>query len=582
MERKLAAIVSADVEGFSRIVGLDEAGTLARLREIHRKAIDPPLARYGGRVVKTMGDGLLLDFGSAVNAVACVVEIQRSVAVAGADVGADRRIAIRFGIHIGDIVIDGEDILGDGVNIAARLQALAESGGVCVSGAVMDEVRARLPYRFIDEGEQMLKNITRPVHAFRLVIEDAVPAPPASAAFAARPVVAVLPFDNMSGDPAEDYFVEGLTEEIITTLSYWRWFPAIARNSTFVYKGRPKNVGQIGRELGVAYLLEGSARRGGNRVRVTAQLVETATGHHLWAERFDRDIADIFAVQEEIAQRVVVSVEPEVNRAERQRALRTRPENLSAWDLALKALSLQERMSRAGHRQARETLDHALKLDPGLGLAWSLLSLCHYHEGILGWAENRTSALLASRDAAQHAIELDELDWLGQALYGMGHLWIKRDHAAALESQERAVSLNPSAPLGRHFLACIHEFSGRPAEALPHIDAVLRLDPRYRFGPLAIADKALCYFLMGDFVASYACAEKAVRLQPVNVRAHQRLVAALSALGRNDEAIVTAAELRRLQPDLSLDYVETTYPFQFSVERDRFIAALRAAGLLDS
>ncbi len=580
MKRKLAAIVSADVAGFSRLVGLDEAGTLARLKELHRAAIDPPLAQYGGRIVKTMGDGLLLDFGSAVDAVACAVEIQRRVAAAGADLGADQRIAFRFGIHIGDIVIDGEDILGDGVNIAARLQALADPGGICISGAVMDEVRARLPHRFVDEGEQVLKNIARPVRMFRLAIEKAVP-PAASAAFTARPAVAVLPFDNMSGDPAEDYFVDGLTEEIIATLSYWRWFPVIARNSTFVYKGRPKNAGQIGRELGVAYLVEGSARRGANRVRITAQLIETATGHHLWAERFDRDIADIFAVQEEIAERVVVSIEPEIHRAEKQRALRTRPENLSAWDFALKALSLQERMSRAGHREARETLGRALALDPELSFAWSLVSLCHYHEGILGWADDRATALLASRDAAQRAIELDELDWLGHALYGMGHLWTERDHAAALESQERAVSLNPSAPLGRYFLACVHEFSGRPAEALPHIDALLRLDPRYRFGSLAIADKALCYFLMGDFAAAHACAEKAVRLQPVNVRARQRLVAALSALGRKDEALAAAAELRRLQPDFSLDYVETTYPFQLSVERERFVAALRGAGLLE-
>jgi adenylate cyclase len=581
MERKLAAIVSADVEGFSRLVGLDEAGTLERLKEIRRSAIDQPLTRYGGRVVKTMGDGLLLDFASAVNAVACAVEIQRRVAETGMDVAADRRIAFRFGIHLGDIVIDGEDILGDGVNIAARLQALADPGGVCVSGAVMDEVCARLPHRFIDEGERLLKNIARPVRMFRLVVEDALP-PPASAAFAARPAIAVLPFDNMSGDPAEDYFVDGLTEEIIATLSYWRWFPVIARNSTFVYKGKPKNAVQIGKELGVAYLVEGSARRGGNRVRITAQLIDTANGHHLWAERFDRDIADIFAVQEEIAERVVVSIEPEIHRAEKQRALRTRPDNLGAWDFALKALSLQERMSRAGHREARETLDHALALDPGLGFAWSLLALCHYHEGILGWADNRAAALLASRDAAQRATELDALDWLGHALYGMGRLWTERDHAAALEGQERAVSLNPSAPLGRHFLACVLEFSGRPAEALPHIDAVLRLDPRYRFASLAIADMALCHFLLGDFSASHACAEKAVRLQPVNVRARQRLVAALGALGRNEEAIAAAAELRRLQPDLSLDYVETTYPFQSSTERERFVAALRGAGLLES
>jgi adenylate cyclase len=541
MERKLAAIAAADVEGFSRLVGLDEAGILVRLKEIRRLAIEPQLARHGGRIVKTMGDGLLLDFASAVNAVACAVEIQRHVTEVEMEVGAERRIAFRFGIHLGDIVIDGDDILGDGVNIAARLQALAPPGGLCISGAVMDEVRARLPHRFVDEGDQTLKNIARPVRMFRLLEENAdALLSPASAAFTARPAVAVLPFDNMSGDPAEDYFVDGLTEEIIATLSYWRWFPVIARNSTFVYKGKPKNAAQIGKELGVAYLVEGSARRGGSRVRITAQLIDAASGHHLWAERFDREIADIFALQEEIAERVVVSIEPEIHRAEKQRALRTRPEHLGAWDFALKALSLQERMSRSGHKEARETLHHALTLDPALGFAWSLLALCHYHEGILGWADDRGAALLTSRVAAQRAIELDELDWLGHALYGMGRLWTERDHATALEGQQRAVSLNPSAPLGRHFLACVLEFSGRPGEALPHLDAVLRLDPRYRFASLAIADKALCHFLLGDFASSHACAEKAVRLQPVNVRARQRLVAALSALGRNEEAAAAA------------------------------------------
>jgi adenylate cyclase len=581
MERKLAAIIAADVVGYSRLIGLDEAGTLMALKEVRQTVIDPVLATHGGRVVKTMGDGLLIEFPSAVNAVQCAVEMQAGLAEQGKTEPADRRIVFRMGIHVGDIVIDGDDILGDGVNIAARLETIADPGGLCLSSAVVEHVRDRLPYAFEDLGEQALKNIARRVHVFRLAgTRDAPAASTAVLAFTARSAVAVLPFDNMSGDPAEDYFVDGLTEDIITTLSYWRWFPVIARNSTFAYKGKPKNAADVGKELGAAYLVEGSARRGGDRVRITAQLIDAATGHHLWAERYERDMADVFAVQEEIAERVVVSIEPEIHRAEKERALRTRPEHLGAWDFALKALSLQERMSRIGHNQAREMLAHALTLDPGSAFAWSMLSLCHYHEGILGWAQDRTAALKASLEAAERAIELDELDWLGHALQGMGRLWTQRDHAAALDGQERAVTLNPSAPLARHFLACVLEFSGRPADAIPHLEAVLRLDPRYRFASLALADQALCRFLLGDLDASRACAEKAVRLQPANVRARQRLVVALSSLGLDLEARAAAAELTRLQPDLTLDYIDTTYPFQSGAERERFVTAMQRVGLL--
>ena len=579
MERKLAAILAADIVGYSRLVGLDEVGTVAAVAALRTEAIEPLVGAKGGRIVKTMGDGLLMEFASAVNAVDCAVAIGRRVAERARGVAEDRRIIFRMGIHVGDVIVAGDDILGDGVNIAARLEGIAAPGEIRLSAAAVDQVRDRVAYHFEDLGEQPLKNLTRPVRVFRLL--DMSPAAAGEAlAFTARPAVAVLPFDNMSGDPAEDYFVDGLTEDIITTLAYWRWFPVIARNSTFVYKGKPKHATAIGKELGAAYLVEGSARRGGNRVRITVQLIDAASGHHLWAERFERDLADVFAVQEEIAERVVVSIEPAIQRAEKERAQRMRPEHLGAWDYALRALALQERMSRAGHKEARAALAQALRLDPASAFAWSLLSLCHYHEGILGWAEDRGAALKVSLDAAQHAIEIDERDWLGQALEGMGRLWTERDHPAALERQELAVTLNPSAPLARHFLGCVLEFYSRPAEAIPHLQAVMRLDPRYRFGSLCLADEALCQFLLGDLAAAHGLAEKAVRLQPANVRARQRLVAVLAAQGLDDKARAEAAELTRLQPDFSLDYIETTYPFAAAEEREAFVAAIRRAGLL--
>jgi TolB-like protein len=300
----------------------------------------------------------------------------------------------------------------------------------------------------------------------------------------------VLPFDNLSKDLAEDYFVEGLTEDITTALAYWRWSLVVARNSTFVYKGKPKNVTEIGHELDAAYLVEGSARRSGEHVRITVQLIEGATGHHLFAERYDRKIADVFIVQDEIAERIVASIEPKIHRAEARRASHKHPSDLSAWDHALKALSLQERMTLAGHAEARNHLKLALQIDPSSARAWSLLSLCRYHEGILGWV-NRADALKSSFEAAEQAVLCDDREWLAQGLWGMGRLWTERDFQSALDGVEQAVALNPSAPLARHFLACILEFTGHPGEALPHLEALPRLDPHYRFRSLAIADQSL-------------------------------------------------------------------------------------------
>ena len=404
----------------------------------------------------------------------------------------------------------------------------------------------------------------------------------ATPALSDKPSIAVMPFENMSGDPEQEYFADGMVEEIITTLSYWRWFPVIARNSTFAYKRKPKNATEIGRELGASYLVEGGVRRVGNRVRITAQLTEVSTGRQLWADRFERDLDSVFSLQEEIAECVVVNIEPEIHQAERQRVQRTRPENLGAWDYSLKALSLLERMNRASHEEARGLLEKSVALDPHSAYAWSMLALCHYHEGILGWKKDRASALKASLQAAEQAVQNDDRDWLGHALRGMGLLWTERDFATALEEQERAVSLNPSAPLARHCLACVFEFSRRPAEAIPHIDALLRLDPHYRFASLAHADVSLCQFLLDQPEAAWSAAVKAVRLQTGNVRARQRLVAALSALGRAEEARAAAAELIRLQPDFGIDYIDTTYPFQAADDRLRFVEALQRAGLLSN
>jgi adenylate cyclase len=583
MERRLAAIVAADVVGYSRLMGEDEPGTLSAVGHLRKAVIDPAVAAHGGRVVKAMGDGFLLDFASAVEAVECALQIQLRVAQMGCQTKAEQKIELRIGVNVGDIMVEDGDVFGDGVNVAARLEGLADPGGVLLSGSAYDQVRDRLQQVFEDIGEQSLKNIARPVRVFRLLLDRRAKPKPSKVQgeFGDLRAVAVLPFDNLSKDPAEDYFVDGLTEDIITALAYWRWFPVVARNSTFAYRGKPKNVTEIGRELGAAYVVEGSARRFGEQVRITIQLIEAATGHHLFAERYDRSMADVFIMQEEIAERIVLSIEPEIHRAEARRAARKHPSDLGAWDHALKALSLQERMTPAGHAEARSHLKISLAIDPTSARAWSLLSLCHYHEGILGWVEPRADALQSSLEAAEMAVARDDREWLAQGLWGMGRLWTARDFSSALEGAERAVALNPSAPLARHFLACVLEFSGRPADALPHLEAILRLDPRYRFRSLALADQSLCHLLLGNLDDAISIAETAVRVQPGNVRARQRLVAGLSLRGFDDRARIAATDLSRLQPTLDIAYIDDTYPFMLSDERDRFLGALRAAALLE-
>jgi adenylate cyclase len=581
MERRLSAIVAIDVVGYSRLMGQDEAGTLAAVGALRRDIIEPAIAARAGRLVKAMGDGFLLEFASAVEAVECAAEVQERVAELERPTKSAQHIVLRVGVNVGDIMVQDDDVFGDGVNVAARLEGLADPGGVLLSRAAYDQVRDKVDHAFEDLGERSLKNIARPVQVFRLAKTQ--PGPASSQLrvdFGDLRAVAVLPFDNLSADPTEDYFVDGLTEDIITALSYWRWFPVVARNSTFAYKGKAKNITEIGRELGAAYVVEGSARRSGEQVRISVQLIEAATGHHLYADRYDRGLADVFIVQDEIAERIVVSIEPEIHRAEARRSARKHPSDLDAWDHALKALSLQECMTPAGHAEARSILQRALEIDPTSARAWSLLSLCHYHEGILGWAGHRGDALRSSLQAAERAVECDDRDWLGQGLNGMGRMWTERDFASALEGEECAVGLNPSAPLARHFLACVLEFSGRPADALPHLEAILRLDPRYRFRSLALADQSLCHLLIGNLDKAISTAEKAVRIHSGNVRARQRLVAGLSLQGLDDAARTAAQELSRLQPTLDVAYIDETYPFMLPDERDKFVGALRRFGLL--
>ena len=335
VQRRLAAIQAADVVGYSRLMGADEAGTLARLKALRRELLNPKVSEYGGRIVKTTGDGTLIEFPSAVDAVNHAIDVQRSMGRRNTDEDHDSRMDLRIGINVGDVIVEGEDIFGDGVNVAPRLEALAEPGGICISGTVYDQVRGKLDVPFQDLGEQSLKNIVEPVRVIAVTLEAETAGSGAASradAIFRRPAVAVLPFENLSGDSDQDYFADGLTEDIITALSLWRSFPVIARNSTFAYKGTSPDIRRVGEELGARYVIEGSVRKAGNRIRVTFQLINAATGHHVWAEKLDRDLVDVFALQDEISERIAGTIAPEVDRAEQTRSRIANPANLDAWE----------------------------------------------------------------------------------------------------------------------------------------------------------------------------------------------------------------------------------------------------------
>src|SRR6266481_4930073 len=368
-KRKLAAILAADIAGYSRLMGADEEGTLARLKLLRRELIDPKNKQHHGRIVKTTGDGILIEFPSVVDAVRCAIEVQRSMVERNADVPQEKRIEFRVGVNLGDVMIEGRDLYGDGVNIAARLEAFAEPSGICISSTVFNHARDKVPFDVEDAGEQTLKNIARPVHVYRIIIDPIQrPATPKlevpALALPDKPSVAVLPFTNMSGDPEQEFVSDGIAEDVITALSHYPSLFVIARNSSFTYKGRTVDVKQVGRELGVRYVLEGSVRKAGNRIRVTAQLIEAETGKHVWAERYDRDLADIFAVQDEIAQAVTVAIAPAIAGAEQQRAMRKPPDSLDAWAAYQRGLWHLSKASIADNALAQKFFQQAIDLDP--------------------------------------------------------------------------------------------------------------------------------------------------------------------------------------------------------------------------
>src|SRR5271169_3579588 len=485
--RRLAAILAADVAGYSRLMGVDEEGTLERLKALRRELVDPKIAEHRGRIVKTIGDGLLAEFASVVDAVRCAVAVQQAMPERDAGIAADNRIELRIGINLGDVIVEGDDLYGDGVNIAARIEALADAGGVFVSNTVHDKVRDRLPFVFEDLGEQQVKNITRPVRVYR--VRDAGAAKRQSAPAAAvlplpdKPSIAVLAFANISGDPEQEYFADGMVEEIITALSRIKWLFVIARNSSFTYKGQAVDVKQVGRDLGVRYILEGAVRKAGGRVRVTAQLIDALNGTHLWADRFDGSLEDVFDLQDKIASSVAGVIEPALQAAETARSAGRPTNDLNAYDLYLRAYAML--WSSARHiPEALRLAEQAIARDPRYGpaLAWAAycyVALLHGNQ-----SENRKANRRRGIDFARRALQVsvDDPGVLANAAYALAYFG--EDIGAIMALVDRALALNPSFARGWYISAVLRVWAGQPDIAIEHIEVSLKLSPRARVGNL--------------------------------------------------------------------------------------------------
>jgi adenylate cyclase len=538
VQRRLAAILVADVVGYSRLMGADEAGTHARLKELRGELLHPKVSEYGGRIVKTTGDGTLVEFPSAVDAVLHAVDIQQALTRRNADLPDDRRIEFRMGINLGDVIVEGDDIFGEGVNVAARLESLAEPGGISISAIVHESVRTKLDIGFTDLGEKSLKNIPDPVRVFSVELArsgsrslDAASSP----SMFRRPAVAVLPFENLSGDPEQEYFVDGLTEDIITALSLWRSFPVIARNSTFAYKGTSPDIRKVGEELGARYVIEGSVRKAGNRVRVTAQLINAETGHHVWAERYDRAMDDFFELQDEIANRIAAIIEPAMAKAEGSRIAAKRPTDFAAWEYCLKGFDHLGKYTREDNILARDMFTSALALDPNYARAYSGIAYTHCRDLRFGYTEDREESCRAAFAAARRAITLDDTDSQGHIMLSRTYTHIG-DRESGIAEGRRALELNPHDTDALLFTGCMLVFWGEPQEGIELLERGLELNPLDPRNFTYMANLTLANLCLGDYDSAAVWGRESTRRNPEYFESHVNLASALGYLDRGEEA----------------------------------------------
>jgi adenylate cyclase len=579
VERKLAAIFAADVEGYSRLMGLDEVGTLRTLTA-YRVIVDRLIASHHGRIFNTAGDSLVADFASAVDAVQCAVEVQDAIGRENADRPAGEQMRFRIGIHVGDIIVQGDNLFGDAVNVAARLEALAEPGAICVSNTVQDQIGTKLPVEFIDLGPQQVKNIAQRIRAYRIsgeISPTAIPILGSSLPLPDKPSIAVLPFQNMSGDPEQEYFADGMVEEIITALSRYPSLFVIARNSCFTYKGRAVNVTQVGRELGVRYVLEGSLRKSGNRIRVTAQLVEAETGNHVWAERYDRDLADIFAVQDEITEKVTIAVAPAIADAELHRAMRKPPGRLDAWAAYQRGLWHLDKATPDDNTLAESFFQQAIDLDPNFADGYCGRAVAQMRA--VAYFQTRAPADIqhSAEPLARQAVALDGNNavaraWLSYALY------MRCDRQGALAEADRALALSPNLALGYWRRATALIFSGRSQEALADLQTSLRLDPRGANLAPRLTQLAVGYYFSRAYEETIEAAKQAIRSFPGFEPPYRYMAAALGQLGRTGEAKIAIEQAIAIAPGSFEMYVHHCAPWWRLEDHVHMVDGLRKAG----
>jgi adenylate cyclase len=572
--RRLAAILAADVAGYSRLMGADEEGTLERLKALRRDLVDPKIAEHRGRIVKTTGDGLLVEFASVVDAVRCAVEVQQAMPERNTDAAANNRIELRIGINLGDVIVEGDDLYGDGVNIAARIEALADAGGVFVSNTVHDHVRDRLPFVFEDLGEQQVKNIARPVRVYRVRdtgvaakshLAPVLPLPD-------KPSIAILPFANMSGDPEQEYFADGMVEEIITALSQIRWLFVIARNSSFTYKGRAVDVKEVGRDLGVRYVLEGSVRKAGTQVRITGQLIDALTGTHLWAGRFDGSLEDIFELQDKVAISVAGVIEPALQAAEMRRSAARPTTDLGAYDLYLRALAAFFPITKERVIEALGLLEQAIAIDRHYGPALSWAAFCHGRLVTERWTEEPETSRRKASDLARQALQVGENDpgVLANAAFVLGYFG--EDVGAMIGLVDRALALNPSYARGWYVSGILRVQAGQHDLAIEHAETSLRLSPREPVGtPLSLMGGA--YFFKHQFNEAVSELLLAIQDDPGFPPSYRVLAACYAHMGRLDEARAIVARLRAITPQI----VPSVLPWRSPEDRELLLSGLRLA-----
>jgi adenylate cyclase len=605
VERKLAAILSADVVGYSRLMAEDEAATIRTLTE-YREQVAMLVRQHRGRVVDSPGDNVLAEFPTALDAVQAVVEIQRVIQARNADLPTARRMEFRIGVHLGDVSAEGERLYGDGVNIASRLEGLSEAGGICISGTVHEQVRHKLNLTYEDLGEQTVKNIPDPIRVYRVrSVPEAAPTVErrfgasvlvavgvlvvigiagwllwrqvpdgllAKDDFFSRPAIAVLPFDNLSGDPEQEYFADGIAEDLITRLSTWGGFPVIARNSSFVYKGEAVDIKQVSGELGARYVVEGSVRRAGDHVRISAQLIDATTGHHIWAKQYDRELQDIFVVQDEITEAVVASMYPTLQQFDWERAARREPENLDAWDTAERGSWHLNQLTKGDNTEARRLFERAIELDPQLASAFWGLAWTHYNDVVFLWANDADRSLAEMFRTAQRSVALDDTDPYGYlALTAAYHLTGQLDRARAVV--KTALELNPSLAMAYYWSAALRE------GGLKDLEKAMRLSPQGPWMWLFLEGMAYEYFELGQYAEAVDWGERAVQRRPDYLYVHLLLASSYAHLDRLEEAHAALAQARTLQPGVTLAAVAAVHSTWSPGSGEPYIDGLRKAGL---